>query len=192
MKPNRPKPDRPKPDRCDDALRLQSALVDAENCLHDMDYVLTGRPARIADILEPPSLRLEAALRKAALCGEALELRLEKAQRLNSSLSSSLSRHTHELVTRRLQLSHIGVENDVVVHAVASARYALTRAVRIAKQGLSTWDKQPETWTTNASLGGRGCLSCLILRETLESLSDDLEAESRGFKKKTEPEKESQ
>jgi hypothetical protein len=107
---------------------------------------------------------------------------LHKAQALNSSLSSSLSRHTQELVTRRLQLSRLGIEDDVVVRAVASARYVLSRVQGIAKRGLDAWDKKPEFFSASPPFGGRQCLGCECLREALEQIaSPDLDDEMRSI-----------
>jgi hypothetical protein len=162
-----PKPPKPRT-RCDDAVALQRHLSTAEECVRQLAD--DTRPT-IERVLTPPSETLLAALQGAAECCEALELRLHKAQALNSSLSSSLSRHTQELVTRRLQLSRQGIQDDVVVQAVSSARYVLSRVQRIAKRGLDAWDRKPDFFSTVATFGGQSCAACECLREALEEIA---------------------
>lgn len=175
-----PKPPKPRT-RCNDAVALQRHLATAEECLNRL---AEDSRTVLERLVTPPDESLRAALRSAAECGEALELRLHKAQSLNSSLSSSLSRHTQELVTRRLQLSRLGIEDDVVVRAVASARYVLSRVQGIATRGLDAWDKKPEFFSTSPPFGGRQCLGCECLREALEQIaSPDLDAEMRGIER---------
>ena len=162
----------PKPrTRCEDAAALQRHLATAEECLNRL---AEDSRTVLERLVTPPDESLRAAIRSAAECGEALELRLHKAQALNSSLSSSLSRHTQELVTRRLQLSRLGIEDDVVVRAVASARYVLSRVQGIAKRGLDAWDKKPEFFSTSPPFGGRQCLGCECLREALEEIASPM------------------
>ena len=175
-----PKPPKPRT-RCADAVALQRHLATAEECVRQLED--DTRPT-IERVLTPPSETLLAALQGAAECCEALELRLHKAQALNSSLSSSLSRHTQELVTRRLQLSRQGIQDDVVVQAVSSARYVISRVQRIATRGLDAWDHKPDFFITVPTFGGRQCLGCECLREALEQIaSPDLDAEMRGIER---------
>jgi hypothetical protein len=73
-----------------------------------------------------------------------------------------------------LQLSRLGIEDDVVVRAVASARYVLSRVQGIAKRGLDAWDKKPEFFSTSPPFGGRQCLGCECLREALEEIASPM------------------